>query len=289
MSQLVIKDIKQRYLNENSQSVYMLFSVLKKTKDTGNCVNVMPLVKCRDYFSDIVYIQKLKLEDFPETYGFNWVYHKWFDKQVTKDKYTDMLIVIDKRVHETIKQNFLLIHRFETMLGFPLTKFTILEQVTWELEWDTTYTICLHVKVPSKWWSNSILISFYTLLWRLCGYDISPYHDMSFKEIFKLYREDIVGSDSGIISDIYTNYDKFEFFLTEWESLIGNSPQPFSIEYWKENYYDPHDHEDDDYKYRIHNGSGIQSFIQGLKCPNKSELAIRDWCIKFIKEWNDNV
>lgn len=275
MGKLIIKDINQYGLNEDPQYIFMLFGLLKK--EGNDYVNCTPLMKCRDYLNDVIYIQYHKLTNFPKTYGFEWKYEAWLEKKFSS-KYTDVVFVVNEGVLINIKKNFLLINRLEAKLGFPLTKFYIKTDIKcFNDTWKTNKF--LHVKVPSNWWANSILMSLYTLFWRLIGYNNLKDHDSSISSILKNLKHTCGNSDQGIITDIIKNEKKFWYLIENWKDIIGYAPQPITPE--------ADDIDMETFKYTIHNGSGIQSFIQGLTRPEHAEPAVREWCKKLNEVYND--
>lgn len=276
-----IVNIDQARLSENDQRVFMQFAIAKKQGDYF--VNKTPLVVCRDYFSDVIYIQHNELEDFPEVYGFKWKYQSWLSRQINNNKYTDMFIVVGGGYYAKVVCNINLLMRVEKYLGFSQTMYKEITPVPYK-GMISSNKIFLHVRVPTEWWGNSLLISLYTFLWRLSAHDVTLSPLDSLDETFTYLMSAIAGSDLGILKSLTYTKGSFQFFLDNWKSIIGKNGQPMDIEEYTE-----HANEGgwSPYKYAIHNGSGIQSFFNGIRRPSVSEPAIREWCTKFAEEFSN--
>lgn len=274
---ITLKDIGQSALNQDGQTTYMEFALLAEA-EAGEYINVTPLMRCRDYFNDIVYIQYTKMEDFPRTYGFTWKYQEWLSKQIKEEEYTDMLVLVDPK-NKQIDINFKLINRLEKRLGFSPTTYEDIKYSSWD---DIRYIDlrALLVKVPVDWWANSPLLSLYTLLWRLIGGHTLPEEDLPLEEVLSLLKDSCAGTtDLGLIKNLLANKEHLTYFLDNWRSFIGYTPQPFI----KGDEEDDAD-EEERLSLMIHNGTGIQSMIVGMSMPDCAEPAVKPWCLAYEEE-----
>lgn len=255
-------------LNEDSQAVELRFS-LGFRESNGTLVNLMPWVLCRDYFNDVIYVQKSGDRDQFYQYGFYWDYHEELNRQWRTGPAYLLLTCTNTKVLDTIYNNRRVLRSLDVKAGF---KRTIAAK---EKDFDVDGSIgqyhgkyILVLKIDSQWLHNSVMMSLYTLIVRMLGVADYKSNYVDYKHfIYTMYTsmgfaED--NADWGLIRDVLKNPWHLDLLLENHTKIFSGGGVPYSRSQHEENADDW-----DEFENNIHNNSGIQSFFHGLNYPTQ--------------------
>ncbi len=257
MNTVKLYSVKSHTLTENGQTKLIRFALLQKI--SGDLYkNIMPMVKCRDYFNDIVYEQATKGQFTFSIYGFRWKFSPSIYKQ--QQEGNDLKMLMSSPV---IQYNMFLLEQFckETNLPLPQIEECEVTEGDCKPSYDCKYYI---VTFNSIFLNNGPLMSLFTLLLRCSFYDnMEGLYDQcsSLKEGISCFLQQNsadCSTDSGLLYTIDKHYEHFIKFL--------ESPS-------EKQFVDP----EDNIKYNnhsIHDHTGIQSFTNDLYCKFKEKEAI---------------
>jgi len=273
----------QTGIAEDPQRTPLHYALAKESEDGLTISNIMPIVKCRDFFSDILYTQSFKLDKFYR-YGLTWSYSEWLeDTRLNKD-YMYLILGSEESVIDNLKSNIHLVHLLEaemkmrpTIIHEYPTQQIVNPHEKWRLtDNDITNFIC--ISFDTKWFKNSILMNFYTFILRLyaaqevrgtCLLEWSTTIDV-FKEILSYNLE---GSDMGFLRTLFYKEGIYlEQLIYNWRAWLNEPYQPYQVS------------EEDaigNPASMVHTHSCLISLFNGIK--RSPECTVKPW-VKAVKE-----
>jgi len=152
-------------LTENSQTKAVRFALLQKVNGTDTYKNVMPLVKCRDYFNDVVYHQNTNGAYPFEIYGFTWDY----SQSMYNASEIKMLLTFDEELKD--------LHLLDLFCEETGSYFRIEETkvVFGDIGTSITGKYNYIVTFPRIFLNNAPVMSLFTLLLRCAFYGVEKY------------------------------------------------------------------------------------------------------------------
>ena len=229
--------------------------------------NVMPLIMCRDYFNDFLYVQHSEAQELGSIFGFHWKYDQKINDQIMKGDFVPLLFNYTEQSKHSFT-NWSALHAIEDSLEFRKTKVVDVEL---EDSWGNGYAEYKVLEVDPQWFSNSIMLSLYTMLVRFLDYEGNTYQEI---------MPNVKGTDKSFtrIFDEEEDFTNLTIMLNNWEAILG--------------FYEAQhiDNETDlgDGKIGgsslvsfIHDGSGIKSMLNAFKNLTGCEPAVREWAETF--------
>jgi len=277
-------------LCEVGQTVPVKQAICVET-DADTYENVTSWIKCRDYFNDLNWVQHNKYPEPIVKYGFHWQYsQKLVDDLENTGRLKIALLANTDEYAKNFETNMHLINDADKRLGMKATTITKLsasevDNKDWEYgngEGKTFYLI----SGDKKWFSNSPILSLYTLIIRSCcnkkliGYT-------NFEKAFVDLSTDAhftCQSDGGLIKQCARDEKAWKLFLDKWEEYMGWAGQPISLErlekYGKSS-------SQSRLLSILHDQTGIASMMHAVRTKpdtkNKDDICngVFDWQVKF--------
>lgn len=258
-------------LAEEGQQAQIKFAVCMPEGNT--LVNITPWIKCRDFFNEMIYIQQAKYQEELHIYGFHWEYNNELQKLMNNDGIVHVALGVAEKEKEAWEKNMYLLTLADKAIGAEPTGIEIIEHVYdgYNLNYKTFY----HLKMDSKWFSNSVMFSMFTFFIRLfCNPNLEAKEDLLLTLYSAASSTEFVKAnygDGNLLRQTVKNTAKFEYFLKHWEELTGFQPQPID------------DSCTGSLVGKLHNGSGIASMMHGIDCVELSNVAdaVKPWVEKF--------
>lgn len=278
---LVISNQGMTMLNEDHQAVDIRFSL--GIRENGSIRNLMPWIMCRDYFNDVIYVQKSRDEQHFHQYGFGWDYNEELNTQWSNGPAYLLLTCKDNKVLDRVYQNRKVLRSLDKKVGFKRTIITKESDYICEDDagWHHVHgKYLLLFKIDSRWFHNSVMMSLYTLIVRMLAAAPATTRYMDYTHFIwamrahKPFARD--NSDWGLIKDILKNPWHLDIVLENHKTIFSGGGVPYSRDQ-----HDELEEEWDDFEEKIHNYSGIQSFFHGLTYPRQEPS---DTIHPFIKE-----
>lgn len=262
---LHIHENGQSDLNEVGQTTKLLFALLNEEQTE----NITPLIRCKDYFSDIIYVQNNRIYSIKQ-YGFEWDYASWWDKA----SHIPLLLSMDDEAAGNFSVDFL--HKLEDFMGIERSTYTSLKDVGKD-PMEYIYNNFVTLVVSKDWFSNAPLFSLYTLLVRLfCSF---PYKGESTLLEYLTRVKKVMSpghTDLGLVTTLIQEYTDMEILCAEWRRYGTPHINSFSEDVYDELKETPEyeDELEDDFSYYIHEDTGIRSFLKACSSNYRASASI---------------
>lgn len=256
-----VKAHNQYGLTENGQTSKSNFAVIGK--DGDNWQTLCPLVRCRDYFNDMMFVQHSDERQLSPIYGWEWEFSQELDDMIHKEAFVPMLLNYTQKQGLSWR-NWNALHTLEEFLGFNATNVVDVETLVVD-EDQYKQAEWLVLEADPRWYSSSVMLSLYTMCIRLLDTVGDTYEEIVKKDL---------GTDSNF-SGLFEGEtgEDIKLLLANWETIIGKNIAQGCV--------GEDDGEGDAPNVdRVHNGSGIKSMMYGLT-SNSPEPSIKQWADNF--------
>ena len=265
MYKVNVKSCSHSNLCEAGQSSKSRWAVMLEKE--GVWENVMPLIMCRDYFNDFLYVQHSEAQEINSIYGFHWEYNQKINDQIMKGDFVPLLFNYTGQSKHSFT-DWDALHAVEDSLEFRKTKVVDVEL---EDSWGNGYKEYKVLEVDPQWFSNSIMLSLYTMLVRFLDYEGNTYQEI---------MPNVAGTDTSFqrIFDDKEDFSNLTIMLNNWEAILG---------FYEAQHIDKETDLGDgeignsNLVSFIHNGSGIKSMLNAFKNLAGCEPAVREWAETF--------
>lgn len=284
-------------LCEVGQSVPVKVAICVET-EPDVFANVTAWIKCRDYFNDLVWVQHTHYDQPIVKYGFEWSYSEALKQDIENTgRLKIALMCHTDEFAQNFEANNHLIIDADKRIGCKAT--TIIKLSASEVDnqdWGEGKGDNKHwylINADKKWFSNSPILSLYTLLIRACCNKKLLGHT-DFEKAFVDLSTDAsfsCESDGGLIKQCAREPKAWKAFLDHWEAVLGWAPQPINEAIFTAN---GHQYSQGKLLQRLHDNTGIASMMHAVRTKpdddkNSRCSGLHAWAVKFHEEVLPNV
>ena len=129
MLQVKLNDLHQSHLVEAGQSTASKFALMTQNPESV-MENLCPLIQCRDYFNDMLFVQYHDEHKLGKIHGWHWEYHQQFHEELITNEYIYLLFNYDADQYKSFNALF----ELEEEMGMKKTEVIPVEIVGNEIE-----------------------------------------------------------------------------------------------------------------------------------------------------------